>query len=482
MPDGNSSDDSGVAGCVDIDECAEDTHSCDRELAKCTNTYGNHRCSCNKGFTGDGVFCEDIDECVTGENRCDLFVVDTKGSTRGYCNNTPGFYTCGCNRGFFGSGYDGDCANVDDCLSEPCNNGGRCMDGADSYTCICPASWTGPTCDESTVLSAGAYLTLMVIFGGGSMFLSVVGLQRYTKHKRARIAVLDEALIFERWMHSEHMNRGENAAERAKRVIAEQGRKAGRRQLLAEDETDMAREAKLAAGTWKLWGAPGGLTYGENTSKSDAWLRNIERRDLNLPKGAVLLDDKDVLQLEDDNGNNDQAATDAPAAGIVAEASQPSTPPSDELTGDLPLTVANKTRAVDPVKVVAELNRGTRFRPHLHGTMSAHTQEAEALSGYAHAMKKMNAEMQRREGKTDWEGTKRGSTRQRVPIQIASGNRLLTKEGNLSIGKPGKGNSDASKRDQAANDVGKRVAGFRRKKPAKVLPGQPPPPPPDEGP
>ena len=487
VPDGNSSDDSGVAGCVDIDECAEGTHGCDRQLARCTNTYGNYTCTCNRGFTGDGFFCEDIDECATGDNRCDLFVVDTKGNTRGYCNNTPGFYTCGCNPGFFGSGYDGDCTNVDDCLSEPCNNGGRCMDGADSYTCICPASWTGPNCDESTVLSAGAYLTLMAIFGGGSLVLSVVGLERYMKHKRARIAVLDEALIFERWMHSEHVNRGENAAERAKRVLAEQARKTDSRLLLAEEETDLGREAKLAAGTWKLWGAPGGLTFGENTSKSDAWLRNIERRDLDLPKGAVLLDDKDVLQLEDDEDtkdNEDQGAGDMPAASIVAEASQPSTPPSDELTGDVPslLPEKNKTRAVDPVKVVAELNRGTRFRPHLHGTMSAHTQEAEALSQYAQAMKKMNAEMERREGKTDWEGTKRGSTRQRVPIQIASGNRLLTKEGNLSIGKPSKGNSDAGKRDQAANDIGKRVAGFRRKKkPAKVSPGQPPPPD-DEGP
>jgi len=362
------------------------------------------------------------------------------------------------------------------------------MDGADSYTCICPASWSGPTCDESTVLSAGSYLTLMAIFGGGALVLSVVALQRYMTHKRARIAVLDEALIFERWMHSEHMNRGETAAERAKRVIAEQNKKTDNRLILAEEETDLGREAKLAAGAWKLWGAPGGLTFGENTSKSDAWLRNIERRDLDLPKGAVLLEDKDVLQLEDDDGNgndDDNADGDDPAACIVAAASQPSTPPSDELTGDLLLTQmadSNKGRAVDPVKVVAELNRGTRFRPHLHGTMSAHTQEAKALSQYAQAMKKMNAEMERREGKTDWEGTKRGSTRQRVPIQIASGNRLLTKEGNLSIGKPGNGNSEAAKRDQVANDVGKRVAGFRRKKPGKVVPGQPPPPRDDEGP
>ena len=300
------------------------------------------------------------------------------------------------------------------------------------------------------------------------------------RHRRKRVAVLDEAIGFERWMHSEHMARGETAAERAKQALAHQSRKGGDSKLLADNETDLGREAKLAAGTWKLWGAPGGLTYGENTSKSDAWLRNIEQRDLGsegMP-GTVVLDDEHVLQLEDD----------AP--------SQPGTPPTEQEAGEIGEAVARaeaetllpgaaagatpaKTKPVDPVRVVAEMNRGTRFRPHLHGTMSAHQQEADALNQYAQAMKKMNAEMSRREGKVDWEGTKRGSTRQRVPIQIASGNRVLTREGNLSVGgkgpAPGEVESEASK-------VGQRVAGFRRKKaPAEPKPGQPPPPPPDPG-
>ena len=37
----------------DIDECTEGTHLCD-ENAKCDNTDGNHVCTCNTGFSGNG--------------------------------------------------------------------------------------------------------------------------------------------------------------------------------------------------------------------------------------------------------------------------------------------------------------------------------------------------------------------------------------------------------------------------------------------
>ena len=36
---------------------------------------------------------------------------------------------------------------VDDCSSAPCKNGGRCTDGADSYSCTCVASATGANCE-----------------------------------------------------------------------------------------------------------------------------------------------------------------------------------------------------------------------------------------------------------------------------------------------------------------------------------------------
>ena len=240
------------------------------------------------------------------------------------------------------------------------------------------------------------------------------------KKKRAQIGILDDNLVFERWMHNEHMYRGENAAERAKRAIALQSQKQKGSLMLAEDESNLSREAKLVAGAYKLFGAPGGLVFGEQ-NKHDAWLRNIERRELDLPTGAVILDDKDVLQLEDDET---KGADDGP--------SQPSTPPTDDPGGQqaLPpraIDTDATNKKVDPIRVVAALTRGTRFRPHLHGTMSAHQQESDAMTKYAQAMKKLQSEMERREGKADWEDNRRGSERQRVPITIQSGKRTLTK-------------------------------------------------------
>ena len=33
-----------------------------------------------------------------------------------------------------------------ECLSNPCHNGGSCIDGFDSFKCLCPADFNGPTC------------------------------------------------------------------------------------------------------------------------------------------------------------------------------------------------------------------------------------------------------------------------------------------------------------------------------------------------
>lgn len=47
------------------------------------------------------------------------------------------------------------CADVDDCLPNPCNHGGTCQDLVNSYKCHCPSQWTGKTCliGESLTLS-----------------------------------------------------------------------------------------------------------------------------------------------------------------------------------------------------------------------------------------------------------------------------------------------------------------------------------------
>ena len=39
--------------------------------------------------------------------------------------------------------------DINDCVPNPCANGGTCTDGVDSYTCDCAAGYTGPNCDVS---------------------------------------------------------------------------------------------------------------------------------------------------------------------------------------------------------------------------------------------------------------------------------------------------------------------------------------------
>ena len=39
---------------ADIDECQRNTHNCNVS-ATCTNTPGSFNCTCNPGYTGDGV-------------------------------------------------------------------------------------------------------------------------------------------------------------------------------------------------------------------------------------------------------------------------------------------------------------------------------------------------------------------------------------------------------------------------------------------
>ena len=40
-------------------------------------------------------------------------------------------------------------SDIDDCAGGPCNNGGTCADGVNSYTCICMAGYTGANCQTS---------------------------------------------------------------------------------------------------------------------------------------------------------------------------------------------------------------------------------------------------------------------------------------------------------------------------------------------
>ena len=41
--------------------------------------------------------------------------------------------------------------DVDDCPNSNCMNGASCIDGINTFTCACPAGFTGPTCNLSMV-------------------------------------------------------------------------------------------------------------------------------------------------------------------------------------------------------------------------------------------------------------------------------------------------------------------------------------------
>ncbi len=64
----------------------------------------------------------------------------------GACQNGPDSYTCACAPGF--SGVDCE-TNINECAGNPCQNGGACADGVNGYTCTCAAGYDGAQCQTN---------------------------------------------------------------------------------------------------------------------------------------------------------------------------------------------------------------------------------------------------------------------------------------------------------------------------------------------
>merc|ERR1719447_2224785 len=90
--------------CVDIHECNENKYECnDINQSRCSNTIGSYECLCEVGFTTNSTgFCVDIDECKQADLNC-----DANASCDNLSMTDDGeTHKCTCNKGYTGNGLE----------------------------------------------------------------------------------------------------------------------------------------------------------------------------------------------------------------------------------------------------------------------------------------------------------------------------------------------------------------------------------------
>ena len=143
-------------------------------------TEKHEQCLCATGWRG--YLCqEDEDECRCAHMRMHILPIESvkrscpfrrsNPCAHGTCQDALGIseYHCSCDGGFSGQNCD---LNTDECASFPCAHGASCIDGANSFECVCAAGWGGGQSLPKATSARACCLfgTLSKILTGGDTF------------------------------------------------------------------------------------------------------------------------------------------------------------------------------------------------------------------------------------------------------------------------------------------------------------------------
>uniref|UniRef100_A0A8C6WS95 Uncharacterized protein n=1 Tax=Neogobius melanostomus TaxID=47308 RepID=A0A8C6WS95_9GOBI len=106
--------------CSDVDECLLQ-EVCGGHV--CVNSEGSYACHCKEGFEMADGECRDLDECVS--STCEHT-----------CLNNIGSFSCQCYGGFELSENGRSCEDIDECLVDSCKF--ECVNTRGSFLCACP--------------------------------------------------------------------------------------------------------------------------------------------------------------------------------------------------------------------------------------------------------------------------------------------------------------------------------------------------------
>lgn len=86
----------------------------------------------------------------------------------GTCLDLIGNYQCQCVSGFGGQHCQTD---IDECASNPCQNGGTCQDYVNSFTCSCRPGFSGTHCQDNNEDCTSRFVCILFLFSFKQKYL-----------------------------------------------------------------------------------------------------------------------------------------------------------------------------------------------------------------------------------------------------------------------------------------------------------------------